>query len=151
PTRGRDCGSPGEAACRHSTAARLPPEVGPLARDPPRSAGRQAMTTRKLDPSDWRAYCDSLSKALLGKQAQIEVASLTLGSQSEVEGLPLLGIVYDERADSFEIALAGLDHIVPPPREFYVDEGPDGVSTLAVTDDSGTRQIIRLREPLTLP
>ena len=109
------------------------------------------MTTRKLDPSDWRAYCDSLSKALLGKQAEIEVASLTLGSQIEADWLPLLGIVYDEKSDAFEIALAGLDHIVPHPREFYVDEGADGVSSLAIADDAGTRQIIRLREPLTLP
>jgi hypothetical protein len=109
------------------------------------------MTTRKLDPADWRAYCDSLSKALIGKQAEIEVASLTLGAQIEAEWLPLLGIVYDDKSDTMEIALAGLDHIVPHPREFYVEDGPDGVSSLGISDDAGTRQIIRLREPLVLP
>jgi hypothetical protein len=37
--------------------------------------------TRKLDKSQWRTVFDRLSNALEGKQAEIEVASLSLGDQ----------------------------------------------------------------------
>ena len=38
------------------------------------------MTTRKLDKTQWRTFFDRLSKTLEGKQAEIEVASLSLGN-----------------------------------------------------------------------
>ena len=44
---------------------------------------RFAMTARKLDKTQWRAFFDDLSKALEGEEAEIEVASLALGSQVE--------------------------------------------------------------------
>lgn len=109
------------------------------------------MATRKLDKSEWRAFCDRLSKGLIGKQAEIEIASLTLGSQVQGEWLPLLGIVYDPKSDAIEIALDGLDHLVNRPRELYVDVGPGGMLSLEVVDGGGVRQIVKLRDPLMLP
>ena len=50
------------------------------------------MTARKLDKSQWRTFLDRLSKTLEGKQAEIEVASLSLADQVEAEWLPLHGI-----------------------------------------------------------
>jgi hypothetical protein len=50
------------------------------------------MTARKLDKSQWRTFFDRLSKTLEGKQAEIEVASLSLADQVEAEWLPLHGI-----------------------------------------------------------
>jgi hypothetical protein len=50
------------------------------------------MTARKLDQSQWRTFFDHLSKTLEGKQAEIEVASLSLGDQVEAEWLPLHGM-----------------------------------------------------------
>lgn len=64
------------------------------------------------------AFCDFLSDALVGKHAEIELASLALGSQIEAEWLPLQGIVYDSKDDIVEIALDGLDAIVGPHRSF---------------------------------
>jgi hypothetical protein len=52
------------------------------------------MTARKLDKSQWRTFFDRLSKTLEGKQAEIEVASLSLGDQVEAEWLPLHGITW---------------------------------------------------------
>jgi hypothetical protein len=109
------------------------------------------MATRKVDKAEWRAYCDRISKALVGKQAEVEVASLTLGSQLAAEWLPLLGIAYDPKDDVFEIALEGLDHLVPKPREFYVDEVATGVASIEIVDSEGFRQIVKLRDPLLLP
>ena len=109
------------------------------------------MATRKLDKSEWRAFCDRLSKGLIGKQAEIEIASLVLGSQVQGEWLPLLGIVYDPKSDIIEIALDGLDHMIPRPRELYVDIGPGGMANLEIVDSGGVRQIVTLRDPLMLP
>ena len=52
-------------------------------------------TLLKVPPSEWRAFFDRMSKALLGKWAEIEVASLDLGDQIIAEWVPLLGITYD--------------------------------------------------------
>ena len=48
------------------------------------------MTARELDKSQWRTFFDRLSKTLEGKQAEIEVASLSLGDQVEAEWLPFI-------------------------------------------------------------
>jgi hypothetical protein len=50
------------------------------------------MTARKLDKSQWRT--------LEGKQAEIEVASLSLGDQVEAERFPLHGMTTLSRSRS---------------------------------------------------
>jgi hypothetical protein len=106
---------------------------------------------RKLEKSQWRAYFDQMSKALVGKRAEIEVASLKLGDQIEAEWLPLLGISYDPKDDIIEIALQGVDHLIPKPREVYVEENGLELSSLEVIDAEGTHQIIVLKDPMMLP
>src|SRR3981081_4081117 len=90
-------------------------------------------------------------KALVGKRADIEVASLKLGDQIEAEWLPLLGISYDPKDDIIEIALEGVDHLIPKPREVYVEENGLELSSLEVIDAEGTHQIIVLKDPMMLP
>ncbi len=109
------------------------------------------MTARKFDKAQWRGFCDQVSKLLIGKQVEIEVASLALGSQIEAKGLPLLGIAYDPKNDILEIALEGIDHLIHKPREIYVDGSPVELAGLEVIDAEGTRQIIQLRDSLALP
>ena len=75
------------------------------------------MTARKLEKTEWRPFLDGLSKLLGPKQAEIEVASLPLGDQVQAEWVPFLGIVYDPKDDIVEVALEGLDHMIPKPRE----------------------------------
>ncbi|MDB5407495.1 MAG: uncharacterized protein JWL84_2407 [Rhodospirillales bacterium] len=70
------------------------------------------MAVRKLEKSEWRPFFDTLSKSLVGKRAEIEVASLDLGDQIEAEFLPLLGIVFDNKDDTIEVALDGVDHLI---------------------------------------
>ena len=40
--------------------------------------------------AEWKAYFNQMSKALIGKRAEIEVASLELGDQIAVEWIPHL-------------------------------------------------------------
>jgi hypothetical protein len=106
---------------------------------------------RQLEKSQWRAYFDRMSKALVGKRAEIEVASLKLGDQTAAEWLPLLGISYDPKNDLIKIALDGVDHLIHKAREVYVEENGLELSSLEVVDAEGARQIVVLRGPLMLP
>src|SRR3977135_125098 len=108
------------------------------------------MTVRKLDKANWHGFFDFISKLLEGKQVEIEVVSLALGDQVEVEWLPLLGLVYDPKDDLVEVALDGVDHMIVKPREIYLDE-LGGLMSIEIIDAEGTKQIIKLRDPLTLP
>lgn len=109
------------------------------------------MATVKLEKATWQRYFDQVSKTLGGKQAEIEIASLSIGDQIEAEWVPLLGISYDPKNDLVEILLEGLDHLVRKPREIYVEQGPLGLASMEVIDADDVRQIIKLRDPLMLP
>jgi hypothetical protein len=109
------------------------------------------MAVRTLEKSEWHGYFDRVSRALLGKRAEIEVASLELGDQIEAEWVPILGITYDQKDDVLDIVLLGLDHLIPKPRQIFVDEGLAGSTSLEVVDHAGVRHIVQLREPLMLP
>ena len=101
--------------------------------------------------SEWRPFFDRLANALLGKRAEIEVASLDLGDQIVTEWIPMIGITYDSRDDLLDVALDRTDHLIRHPREIVVEEGPEGVASVAVVDADGTRQVVRLKMPLMLP
>src|ERR1700704_4026469 len=113
--------------------------------------GDRAMTTRKLDKRQWSSFFDGVTKMLEGKRAEIEVVSLRLGDQVEAEWLPLLGIAYDSKDDIVEVALDGLDHLIPKPREVYIEDGAQGLLAFEIVDADDIRQIIKLRDPLALP
>jgi hypothetical protein len=109
------------------------------------------MALVKLDKSRWHAFFDQVSKSLVGKRAEIEVASLDLGDQVEARWLPMLGVVYEPRTDLIEIALENVDHLIHTPREVFVDAEPAGLSSFEVVDGEGRQHIVRLRDPLMLP
>jgi hypothetical protein len=109
------------------------------------------MAPRKLDKNEWKPYLDALSKLLGAKQVEIEVLSLRLGEQIEAEWVPFIGIVYDPKDDIVEVALEGVDHLIPKPREIWVDDLGANLSSIAVVDGDGNQHLIRLKEPLMLP
>jgi hypothetical protein len=94
-----------------------------------------------------------MSTGLMGRQVEIEVASLDLGDQVVAEWLPLLGVTYDSRDDLFDVALSGLelDHLIRHPRQVLVQEGPKGVETIAIVAEDGVKEVLRLKDPLMLP
>jgi hypothetical protein len=109
------------------------------------------MATTKLEKRAWHPYFDNVSRNLGGKRAEVEVASLKLGDQIEAEWLPLLGIVYDPKDDLIEVVLQDLDHMILKPREVFVEQEATLLKSMEVIDQDGTRQIIKLRDPLMLP
>jgi hypothetical protein len=109
------------------------------------------MATLKLEKAEWHPFFDRMSKALVGKRAEIEIASLTLGDQIEAEWLPILGITYEPKTDTLEIALDGLDHLIEYPNEIYVDATGIELRNIEIIDREGVAQIVRLRDALMLP
>ena len=106
---------------------------------------------RNIPKSEWRTFFDRMSKALLGKWAEIEVAQLDLGDQIVAEWIPLLGVTYDSKDELLDVALDRLDHLIHRPNEIMVDESPDGLSSVAVVDADGARQVVKFKVPLMLP
>lgn len=109
------------------------------------------MATHELAQAQWHGYFDTVSRSLLGKSAEIEIASLGLGDQVEAEWLPLLGITYEPKSDTLEVALVGVTHMIRRPKSVFVDEGTGGLTSMEAIDGGGTRHIVNLREPLMLP
>ena len=101
--------------------------------------------------AEWRAFFDRMSSALLGKWAEIEVASLDLGDQIVAEWVPLLGITYDSKDDLVDVGLDRANHLIYHPTEIAVEETPLGLASVAVVDGNGSRQVVKLKEPLMLP
>jgi hypothetical protein len=109
------------------------------------------MTIRKLEKPEWRPFLDIVSKLLEAKEAEIEVASLDLGDQVVAEWLPLLGISYDPKDDIVEVALDGVDHLIRGPREIYLENGAEALTSIEIIDANDAKQIVKLKDKLMLP
>jgi hypothetical protein len=109
------------------------------------------MTIRKLEKPEWRPFLDIVSKLLEAKEAEIEVASLDLGDQVVAEWLPLLGISYDPKDDIVEVALDGVDHLIRGPREIYLEDGAEALTSIEIIDANDAKQIVKLKDKLMLP
>jgi hypothetical protein len=103
----------------------------------------------------WQSFFDAFTKTLEGRHVEIEVVGLAFGDQIEAEWLPLNGLTYDPKADTFYIYAEGLehdiDHAVPHPREILVRTGPDGIEDVVAIDPEQNQHIVHLRQPLLLP
>jgi hypothetical protein len=109
------------------------------------------MQTREIERENWRGFFDQVSRALQGKLIQIEVDSLELGAQIEVDKLSLNGLTYDDKDDAFIISTDEIEHVIRSPQQIFTSDDPDGVSSLEVRATDGSAQIIRFSEPLALP
>ena len=106
----------------------------------------------QIDRGQWARFLDALTHSLVGKQAEIEVVSLSLGDQIEAEWVPLIGITYDQKSDLIEIALEGMDHLIRSPRELFIDYAlGEVVAAIEIVDADGNRQIVKFKDPPALP
>jgi hypothetical protein len=108
-------------------------------------------TLRTVPQSEWRSFFDRMSKALPGKLAEIEVASLDLGDQIIAEWVPLIGVTYDSKDDLVDVALDRLDHLIRHPKDITASETEDGLASIAIVDAENARQEVKFRLPLMLP
>lgn len=109
------------------------------------------MSIEKLDRDSWATYFDSVSKVLPGKQAEIDVESLSLGVQIASRFAPLNGITYDHKSEMLQIMLERWEHNIAHVTEIWIDHDGVSLNSIRVVDTDGTEQIIKLRDPLMLP
>ena len=64
--------------------------------------------TFELARDAWGAYFDTVSRGLAGKQVDIEIAALSLGSQVAAAWLPVFGVTYDPKNDLLAVMSDGL-------------------------------------------
>jgi hypothetical protein len=111
--------------------------------------------TQAIDKTQWKAYCEFISRTLEGGGVEIEVTSLDLGDQIQSNWLPMVGITYDPQDDLFDVALQRgddvLDHIIYGPREFAADREFAELTALEIIDKDGRQHLLRLRDTLALP
>ena len=108
------------------------------------------MTLRQVYKRDLGAYCDAVSKRLAGSyfRAKIEIVTDSAGLQVEASWLPCLGVTYDPKSDTIEIALNRLHHRVHDPRGLYADEKPGGVSGIEIVARDRVRHVVRFEPPV---
>jgi hypothetical protein len=117
----------------------------------PKQGRKETMQTRKIEKENWQSFFDQVSGTLQGKLIQIEVDSLELGAQIEVDKLSLNGLTYDSKDDAFVISTDEIEHIIRSPQQIFVADGTEGINSLFVRSADGTEQIINFAEPLALP
>ena len=106
------------------------------------------MAVRKLDKTEWKEYCEKVSKMIASNEAKVEILSEKIGSQVQAKWAPIFGIVYDPKSDIVEVILKDLDHLIHYPVEIYVDDSPTSLASLEVVDREGVRNVLLLRKPL---
>jgi hypothetical protein len=109
------------------------------------------LSDQPLTKSQWRVFCDQLTRQIEGAQAEIEVASLGIGDQIQAEWAPLLGVAYDPKDDILEVTVEGLDHLIQHPITLTAQREGAMVKSVAVATRAGERHIVKFRRPLMLP
>lgn len=109
------------------------------------------MKTTQIERDDWPEFFDRVSRALQGKQIEIEIDAADIGAQVEGKSLSLNGLSYDRKDDIFVVAAEVIEHLVRAPRQIFVSGDEDAIDSLEVAAADGSRHIVTFREPLALP
>lgn len=109
------------------------------------------MTTKKLEPSEWGAYFDSMAKRAPSLRVAVSILGDDIGAQHEAEGATLIGISYDRNDDVLTVDTANMSHRVESPSEIHVREEGGMLSAIEAVLRDGTKEIIELQRLPTLP
>lgn len=107
------------------------------------------MATRLLEPEVWKEYFDRVTKTLVHEKqpiyTEVRIMNPVVGSQVETAWTPLIGLTYDPRGGSLEIATDPVDHLINAPTAVYVLEPSEGLPTVIEVVTADSRQVIELR------
>lgn len=107
--------------------------------------------TRRIPREELQSYFDTFTKHFLRNEStnavDVEVLTPTLGDQFEAEGAHLIGVTYDPKANSVELAFESGDHRVFRPTEVWaVEETTDGfVKAIELVHTDGAKDVVRVR------
>jgi hypothetical protein len=103
------------------------------------------MSTRKLEPSEWREYFDGVAKRQPSMRVVVSVMADDLGVQPEAQDAELIGITYDSKEGFLEIGTPDVTHRIDKPDEIYVQEEGGELVSVEVLAADGTKQVIELK------
>lgn len=109
------------------------------------------MASEIIPRESWSPFFNQFSKSLPSHNVEIEVESLDLGSQIEVEWLPLIGLTYDKHDDRLEVVTETLAHNISSPEKIYAYYDDHGLSQFEILDKDQRQHLVRLKQPLALP
>jgi hypothetical protein len=109
------------------------------------------MALTQLEKSSWKDYFDRVAKVLGTKLVELEVTSLRLGDQVEVDWVPLIGLTYDPKNDVLSLVVEGIEHNIQHPQQIHVEQDVETLHSIEIKDASGEQHILLLKDPLRLP
>lgn len=106
--------------------------------------------TRRLQPEGMEEYFNRFSKRFLNNEstdvADVELLTKDHGDQHLVEGVHLVGITYDRKAQSLEVELDTGDLRSIRPKEVWAIEEDDGfVRAIEIVRDDDSSEIVQVR------
>lgn len=112
--------------------------------------------TKEIKREDWKNFFDELSRDQLDAETSIQVLSNEIGAQILSEGLPFIGLTFDEKGGESKIELivgSGTEnhqtHNILNPKMVAFESAEKGsFGTLDIEDESETKTLIKFTQSL---
>jgi hypothetical protein len=109
------------------------------------------MQNLHLERQDWQNILDHISRSENAHKVTIEVDRLDLGSQKEVENVPLLGLSYDPKGEAIAIRAGAVEHMIARPDRIDVAHAGTDLIAMEIMGRDKARHLITFVPPLHLP
>jgi hypothetical protein len=109
------------------------------------------MQNLHLERRDWQNILDHISRSQNSHKVTIEVDRLDLGSQKEVEGVPLHGLSYDPKGATIAIRAGAVEHMIAKPQRIDVAHAGTDLIAMEILGGDKTKHLIIFVPPLHLP
>lgn len=110
--------------------------------------------TNNIPKEKWFNFFNDLSKRRFGWETKIEVMNESVGDQILTKGLPLNGIIFEEKSGQIEISVGEnteqhqTHNLSNPVEVVYMDEGEFLGGVVEIEDENKTKTLIKLINPM---
>lgn len=112
--------------------------------------------TIEIPQEKWSEFFNDLSRRRFGWTTRVEVLNEEFGDQILSDGLPLGGVTFEEKAGRREVEISVGEtadrhqmHAISNPRKIeYMNEGDFAGGVIGIEEESGTRTLVRLLNPM---
>lgn len=110
--------------------------------------------SNQIEKAEWKAYFAGLTYKLADFETSVQILSDVSGAQYLNEGLPLVGIGFDDKSNKIEIIVGtGKDNhqthnvFAPSAVSFESTDGKSG-GTLDIEEEDGTKTLVKFVQSL---
>lgn len=113
------------------------------------------MQTVEVQPARWPRALAEFSARHEGWLISVDILAPTIGAQSEVHDLPLIGVVAEPHAGGGLITISAakfdgeqITHTIHSPTRVWIERTNDGAdAAMQIESAEGTKTIVRLKTP----